>query len=68
MNIIDDVHFLFSSGSIRITNVPTSETQKTLEPVVSKYGSVESIEFVALQDGENRSVTVTYQLKEEAEE
>jgi len=57
-----------SLGSIRIVSVPTSETQKTLEPLLSKYGKVESIEFVALQEGEDRSVTVTYQSKEEAEE
>ena len=51
-----------------MVNVPPTETQKSLEPLLSKYGRVESIEFVALQDSENRFATVVFQTKEEAEE
>lgn len=43
-------------------------TQKTLEPELAKYGKVESIEFTPLQEGEDRTVTVTYQKKDEADE
>jgi len=41
-----------------------------LEPIISRFGKVESIEFTpgSGQDKDNRSVTITYQLKEEADE
>merc|ERR1719232_1320501 len=57
-----------SANSLRLVNVPTTETQRSLEPVLSKYGRVESVEFVALQDSDSRYATVTYATKEEAEE
>ena len=58
----------YSANSLRLVNVPTTETQKSLEPILSKYGRVDSVEFVALQDSDSRYATVTYATKEDAEE
>ena len=60
--------FLSFSNAIRISGVASGETQKTLEPVLARFGQIESIEFSPHTDPENKVVTVTYQTPEEAEE
>merc|ERR1712223_79278 len=47
-----------------------SVTQRTLEPIISRFGKVDSIQFtpgIGL-DQDTRSVVITYQTREEAEE
>ena len=54
---------------VKLCNLSNTVTQRTLEPIISKFGKVESIEFTAGAglENESRSVTITYQTQEDAE-
>ena len=58
------------NASIKLSNIASTVTQRTLEPIISRFGKVESIEFTAGPgaDNDKRSVIITYQQKEDAEE
>ena len=56
--------------NVKLANLSSTVTQRTLEPIISKFGKVEAIEFTAGPglEKDSRSVIITYQMKEDAEE
>ena len=65
------VSFHFSINTcVKLSCLSDSVTQRTLEPIISRFGKVQAIEFTPGGGAEKdtRSVVITYQTKEEAEE
>ena len=55
---------------MKLSCLSDSVTQRTLEPIISRFGKIEAIEFTpggGLQK-DTRSVVITYHTTEEAEE
>jgi len=64
-------YFIFSLNTcVKLSNLSNSVTQRTLEPIISRFGKVDAIEFTAGAgvDKDSRSAIITYQTKEDAEE
>ena len=67
----DFTYFIFSLNTcVKLSKLSNSVTQRTLEPIISRFGKVDTIEFTAGAgvDKDSRSAIITYQTKEDAEE
>ena len=71
LNVLTFHIFIFSLNTcVKLSNLSNSVTQRTLEPIISRFGKVDAIEFTAGAgvDKDSRSAIITYQTKEDAEE